>query len=144
MRCYVVSKHVIKSFQKSKKYKIRVDCQQTLTFWHILLPSTSEAFDSVCLFEIRVFFEKWRTRWATWICDDWVNIKQLKQRLAMNSKGCFRVLLIFFMSFDHILGSATYKSIIWDHENPMWVKISFCMFHVWLFHECSCYRNGQL
>lgn len=35
----------------------------------------------------------------------------------MKSKGSFCVLLIFFMSFDYILGSATYKSLIWDPEN---------------------------
>lgn len=39
--------------------------------------------------------------------------------MAMNSEGCFCVFLIFSMSFNCILGSATYKSIIWDPENPL-------------------------
>lgn len=42
-----------------------------------------------------------------------------QQRLRMNSQALVYVLLILFVNFDCILGSATYKSIIWDPENPL-------------------------
>ena len=62
MRCYVVSKHVIKSFQKSKKYKIQVDCKQTLTFWHNSVAINKRDFRECLPLRDTRFFEMWRTR----------------------------------------------------------------------------------
>ena len=59
MRCYVVSKHVIKSFQKSKKYKIRGWLQTDLNILTYSVAINMRGFrESLPLRDTRFFFSK--------------------------------------------------------------------------------------